>query len=508
MCIVASPLPAATPAPVPSCPAKGLDPDQRQRLALATLAGTRSVQALAAEYHVSRKFVYQLADQANRALRRAFAAPGPLPEERVLFYLPVTKTWLRQLVLALVLICHCPLRGVVELLADLFDYSLSLGTVHSIVHSAVPLAAAITQGQNLANVRVAALDEIFQASRPVLVGCDADSTFCFLLSLEQGRDGDTWGVRLLEGVDRGLAPEATIADGGTGLRAGHEVALPDVPCRGDVFHALMEVRRLVRHLESRAYEAIATRSKLQAQLARPGKWRDRRKWSLIQKLRFARVEEAAAIAVADDVALLCRWLREDVVAVAGLDYAGRCELYDFVVSELRARHKQCPHRIGPVVTLLENQRDHLLAFVRQLDSDLTAVAAAHEVSEAVAREALQVEAMSSEDVRRVAREAALWGRLGGRYHRLREAVREQLARVVRASSVVENLNSRLRNYFFLRRQLGPDYLSLLQFFLNHRRLLRSEHPQRAGKSPAELLTGQPHPHWLEMLGYQRFRRAG
>jgi len=31
------------------------------------------------------------------------------------------------------------------------------------------------------------------------------------------------------------------------------------------------------------------------------------------------------------------------------------------------------------------------------------------------------------------------------------------------SSLVENLNSRLRSYFFLRRQLGEDYLTLLQF---------------------------------------------
>ena len=77
---------------------------------------------------------------------------------------------------------------------------------------------------------------------------------------------------------------------------------------------------------------------------------------------------------------------------------------------------------------------------------------------------------------------------------------------VRASSVIENLNSRLRSYFFLRRHLGPDYLALLQFFLNHRRFLRSERPERVGKSPAELLTGQAHPHWLEMLGYTRFSR--
>ena len=53
---------------------------------------------------------------------------------------------------------------------------------------------------------------------------------------------------------------------------------------------------------------------------------------------------------------------------------------------------------------------------------------------------------------------------------------------------VADVNSRLRNFFFLRRQLGKDYLTLLQFFLNHRRYLRSEDPTRVGKSPAELLT--------------------
>jgi hypothetical protein len=39
---------------------------------------------------------------------------------------------------------------------------------------------------------------------------------------------------------------------------------------------------------------------------------------------------------------------------------------------------------------------------------------------------------------------------------------------VRASSVIENLNSRLRSYFFLRRHLGREHLALLQFFLGLR----------------------------------------
>ncbi len=47
----------------------------------------------------------------------------------------------------------------------------------------------------------------------------------------------------------------------------------------------------------------------------------------------------------------------------------------------------------------------------------------------------------------------------------------------------------------------------VQFFLNHRRYLRSEDPSRVGKSPAELLTSEPHAHWLELLGCTRFSRT-
>jgi hypothetical protein len=82
------------------------------------------------------------------------------------------------------------------------------------------------------------------------------------------------------------------------------------------------------------------------------------------------------------------------------------------------------------------------------------------------------------DHRRWPRDAALRDQLGGPFYALSLAVAAVAWRTVRASSVVENLNSRLRNYFFLRRHLGSDYLHLLQFFLNHRRFPRSEHPER------------------------------
>ena len=233
------------PAPAPSpWPAKRLLPQQRQELAIRALTGAETISELARQHEVSRKFVYQQVAAAEVALDRAFAPP---PEsDEVLFYLPVTKAWLRQLVLALVLICHGSTRGVVELLRDLFDYRISQGAVHNIVHGAVPRARGINRRYDLSGIGIGLLDEIYQAGAPVLVGVDAASTFCFLLSPERHRDADTWGIRLLEAADRGFAPEATVADFAAGPRAGQEQALPEVPCRGDAFHALYIVRPLVR----------------------------------------------------------------------------------------------------------------------------------------------------------------------------------------------------------------------------------------------------------------------
>jgi hypothetical protein len=91
-----------------------------------------------------------------------------------------------------------------------------------------------------------------------------------------------------------------------------------------------------------------------------------------------------------------------------------------------------------------------------------------------------------------------------RFREIESEVLEVMSKTHRASSLVENLNSRLRNYFTLRRIVGNDYLELLKFFLNHRCFLRSDRPERVGKSPAELLSGEKHSHWLELLGYQRF----
>jgi hypothetical protein len=303
----------------------------------------------------------------------------------------------------------------------------------------------------LDRVHIGLLDEIFQSQLPILVGIDAASTYCFLLSQEENRDAVTWGVRLLELEERGFNPDAFVADFGTGLRAGQALAMPQKPCRGDVFHAQQTVVPVVTALENRAYELMSQRDHVEHQAVNHQRRKGCADKTLSQQLRHLKPAEAQAIALADDVALLARWLRDEVLALGGPCYAGRRVLYDFIVAELRGRARLCPYRLKPLCQFLENHRDQLLAFAEQLDRDLAALASDFHVTVQSVRELFRLQTLFASNPRRRQRQAELRHLLRDRFYALQEAVRDLVDRTVRASSAALNLNSRLRPYFSLRR---------------------------------------------------------
>ncbi|MBI4575418.1 MAG: hypothetical protein HY722_04045 [Planctomycetes bacterium] len=440
--------------------------------------------------------------KARSALDDAFQPPPK--DDAVLFQLPVTKRWLEQVVLSALLRCHGSYRGVQGFLQDVFDMEVSIGTIHDIVMAAVEKARRVHAQEDLSPIHVGAHDEIFQGD-PILVGVDPVSTYCYLLAQEPSRDGTTWAVHWLDLAGRGLTLDYTVADAGKGLRAGQAEAWPEVPCRGDVFHAQREMTKMATYLENRAYGCIGTREEVERRMERDkakGKGQ-----SFSKKLAIARKEETAAVELADDLHILAQWMREDVLSLTGPDVQGRRELFDFIVAEMRAREALAPHRIRPVRVALENQRGDLLAFAQDIDWQLAQVAPRHKVALEDVREVFEMGHFAAVDPQRWQADSELWKRLGALYPEIRKAVAQVAENTVRASSMVENLNSRLRCYFFLRHQVGPAYLELLRFFLNHRRYPRSRKDPRTGRSPAEILHGEAFPHWLAQLGYTCFRRA-
>jgi hypothetical protein len=306
-----------------------------------------------------------------------------------------------------------------------------------------------------------------------------------------------------------LVPDFTVIDGGQAARKGQQDAWPEIPAHGDVFHALKPFLELVTFLENRAFVALKIVDDLNHQIkGRKGKWKDEdNRLTLYCKLLEAEDASKKAASLSDDVNALYRWLKSDILSLVGPSYAVRQELLMFVVEQLKLRESLYPHKIGPVRTYLENHMNNLLAFVPIMEMYFNEIALEFEVPLAAVLAMYELKGLPSASKKHWEKYNELQAMLKRKFYWIESMVNEVLEGTVRANSLVENLNSRLRTYFTLRRELGNEYLEFLQFFLNHRRFMRSTCSERVGKSPTELLTGVKHKHWLEMLNFELFKQA-
>jgi len=229
----------------------------------------QNISALAHDHDVSRKFVYQQAAKAEQALGDAFVPPAADADTRVLFHLPVTKAWLHQLALGLVLVCHSsyPRRG----RAVPRPLRLSPRPWARCLTSCSgrwPTPAGTTSAPTC---RPSASARTMRSSRGTNP-CSSVPTwlrpFVTLLSLEDHRDGDTWAIRLweLQGAAFSRTPPSPISAAACG--PGRNWLCPRTPCRGDVFHALYDLTPRAGRAEKRAYQAMQTRNDLERQQAR------------------------------------------------------------------------------------------------------------------------------------------------------------------------------------------------------------------------------------------------
>ena len=219
--------------------AHSLNSAKRQEIGINAIGGYIPISHVANRYGVSRKFVYQQKEKALAGIVKAFHKPISEDKEKVLFYIPVTKQWLCQVVLALIFICRASYQGVAEFFRDILDSSISKGTIHNIVHQHLEEAKKINQQQDLSRVREGLHDEIYQVGDPVLVGCCARSTYCYLLSLVESCDANSWGVHLLDLKEKqGLIPDLTVIDGGKAARCGQKRSMAGCACTWRYFSCI------------------------------------------------------------------------------------------------------------------------------------------------------------------------------------------------------------------------------------------------------------------------------
>jgi hypothetical protein len=199
-------------------------------------------------------------------------------------------------------------------------------------------------------------------------------------------------------------------------------------------------------------------------------------------------------------------MEHDVLNKPGSDITVQRELFDFIVNELEALAKLHPHRISPICTKLRETRDLLLAFVDVLEEKFMAISKQYQCPIEIIWEICKLQRCKYLSDNYIERSEELALKLGDAFETIEDAVLLALDTTECTSSMVENLNSRISPYLFIKKNVEQSFLDLLRFYFNHTPLLRSERGYRVNKTPAELLNG-PHQHWLEMLGYSKFKCA-
>jgi hypothetical protein len=452
-------------------------------------------------YQISRTFLYQLIFLANLQLEMLFS------DEKLLF--PKDHRYFEHLLLLLRLEGNCSLLSIASILKALEYHPNSLGYLSQFFHSA---------GQRLPSTLLMPSktwvfylsDEIFAIHTPILVTIDAQSTTILNIELAADRAAETWKAHF-EALDQhhffslGMA-----SDRGKGVVAGYQAACDMALWVADYFHEFRALFEVLPQVERKAYAAIDKEYEAARTFANAKSAANLHK--RLQRYDTAHRACEQALALYDQLAILLHLLRE---ALQLCSPYGRLRTPEGVRAELTLLfdmiealdYAPMTHTLKPIRQHLD---DILVPFkqAEAIDAELRFV---------VPHEALDFLVLAwhhdhvshqsgSKHKRYHQKERDFWlacadGLLGNAFDTLKALVFDKLDSIVRASSLVEMVNSLIRPYLnSCKGQITQETLNLIMFYHNHRRYKSGK---RQGQAPIELLLGKSlEAPWWELLRQQ------
>jgi hypothetical protein len=285
---------------------------------------------------------------------------------------------------------------------------------------------------------------------------------------------------------------------------GHAEILPKTTLRHDHFHFIRDLKDCARYLKNQVASRTTAALKL---VRRAERERDAKKMAARSAAASGALSELVILEETyATFQLLAQWLQHDVLQLAGYTPEVRATLYDFIAAEMSILAGRHPHRIEAIVTSLHHRRDALLDVADALNDQFAQLAAQYSIPIDTVWQVCYTTRYGIDHCAWHDQSSALESLIGEQYEALEDAVLAILGKTHRCSSMVENLHSRLRPHLPERKAVSQKILGLLQFYLNHKPFMRSQHEHLKNKTPAQALTGTAHLPWLEMLGFARFRR--
>ena len=462
---------------------------------------------IAQVYQISRTFLYQLLLAATLQLETLFS------DEKLLFQ--KDHQHLDQLLLLLRLEGNCSLLSISAILKALQCPPKSLGYLSQFFHSA---------GQALPSTLVMPSkklvfylsDEIFAIHAPILVTIDAQSTAILTIELASDRSAETWRSHFEALEHHHFFSLGMASDRGKGVVAGYQAACDMALWVADYFHEFRDLFEVRHRLERKAYAAINKEYEAARRFAKA-----RSEGNLHKRLQQYDTAHRAcepAITLYDQLDLLLHLLRD---ALHICSPHGKLRTPAGVRSELTLLLDMLEELDSAAITQtlkpIRKHLDDILVPFKQAE------AIAGELRLVVPHEALDFlvlawhhEHLSSQSgakqKRSHQRERDFWlacadALLDDAFDTLNALVFDKLDSIVRASSLVEMVNSLIRPYLrSCKGQITQETLNLIMFYHNHRRYKSGK---RQGKAPIELLTGKPlEAPWWELLHQQLHTERG
>jgi len=461
------------------------------------------VTQLASAYGVSRTFLYHLRETSRGAMELALACGQP-GRPRLSSAIEVDKNRLDRGIVTLAAVGGCSIEQTQRVMNELLDVSCSVGYISGVIQAAEEHATRANAAFIPCHRVTLAADEIFDGSQPHLVMVEPSSLLIMELSRQEKRDPITWGVTFLDCAKRGVKIEKVVSDGAQGLKKGITESELGIEHQLDLFHTLWETLRVESWLEREAYKAI--RREIERYKVIDSAKRER-----VFRKRYEEWEKAVMtmenqIEMYEMYSWLVKELREGLEFVdAESGFLRSVYEMEAVVKVVAELMREIPHpKVQAVALRLERQKVELIKYLEPLQEELAQ---------------LEAQVGNSELVRlclkewRLERDATHKGK-GERLEtcrerlqawekavvkRVRETVRWLLGKVVRASSLVETVNSWLRPFLWRRKGNGRGIYNLLRLCWNTHRFERGK---RQGFTPLQLagiLVNTDD--WLELIGF-------
>jgi hypothetical protein len=453
---------------------------------------------IAQEYQISRTFLYQLTWAARHHLEALFSDPHHLVEP--------PHFQLEPWIVLLRLEGQCSIPSISSIFKH-FDYKPN--SVGYLSESLQDYGCSVPSTLSVAQKKVVFYlsDEIFAIRAPILVTIDAQSTAILKIELASDRSAQTWEAHFKALGAHRFHSLGMASDRGVGLKAGYQAACQDGFWVCDQFHEFQDLFNRCHQLERKAYGAISKEVKVAETFANAKSEANLHK--RLEQYEQARQACEHAIERSDQLDLLLSMLSETLHLCSD---SGRLRTEEEVRSNLtlllNLMDEIDDEKLSKLLKPIRSHLDDILVPFRQVERIHT------ELLELMPEQIVDALVLAwhhdhlsyqshGKKKHYHRREHDYWlnfseGLLDEKVDKFKVLVFEKLDSIVKASSLVEMVNSLIRPYLnSCKGQITQETLNLIMFYHNHRRYKSG---RRQGKAPIELLTGDIlQGDWVDLL---------